>query len=639
MLKSDEKLTLWKDPYLWVLVFAAALMRINFGAFGFSNDELSAILRLPAASIPELWENGVKGDGHPALVQTFLWIYVHIVPITEGWLRLPFVLASLITLLYTYKLGVGLFSRSTALLTVAALAFLEFPLVYSLIARPYAIGWMFTTLAAWYFYRGLIDSRKAHWFHYVGWTLSIAGALYTHYFSALCALLLVGCGLLYARKFFRWPWLVSTLAAGLLFTPHISITLYQLGVGGIGQWLEKPHKDWPLNHIDFVFNRSKWLWIALFLLSGAGWMRLLFKRQIPWKKLILLLLLGCVPFLVGFFYSRLVNPVLQHSVLLFSLPFWLLLLMQGITSLHEIIRRYAWMGIAAAMLFSTTVELNHFNRMYFGDFKQIATEMQAQKTRHGSDIALAGNFSGRGYIGFYFEQLGTENPVDYYINEHETHVHAEFTEWLEKQSATYLMLGWSNHGQPDEIIDQVRVRYPYLVSYNWMLNSEWYVFSRDASADTVSFLRKTTEVNLSEFASFFSAHPDSQGWVRPEQEWGPTLEFDLVDLQAGKTDIFRWKANLLLPDSVYPVLVVTIQENGQDILWKGLNVTDFPRNTKGETEVSVAIRLLDPKIQLDRQRVKIFIWNKNLRSFRINRLWWELEQGNPHLYGYHNGMQ
>src|SRR5690606_29926214 len=116
-------------------------------------------------------------------------------------------------------------------------------------------------------------------------------------------------------------------------------------------------KDWPLNHIDFVFNRSKWLWIPLFFLSGARWIRLLFKRQIPWKKLILLLLLGSVPFLVGFFYSRLVNPVLQHSVLLFSLPFWLLLLMQGITSLHEIIRRYAWMGIAAAMVFSTTVEL------------------------------------------------------------------------------------------------------------------------------------------------------------------------------------------------------------------------------------------------------------------------------------------
>ncbi|MCS7085906.1 MAG: hypothetical protein NZ534_07525, partial [Bacteroidia bacterium] len=116
-------------------MFVAAALWTWAAHQSFTNDELSALLRLRHDDIFSLWELGVKPDGHPAGVQTFLWFWVKIVPETEFWVRLPFVVCSLGALRELHRMG-GAAATANLLFSV--------PLIIPLTAaRPYAPGlWM-----------------------------------------------------------------------------------------------------------------------------------------------------------------------------------------------------------------------------------------------------------------------------------------------------------------------------------------------------------------------------------------------------------------------------------------------------------------------------------------------------------------
>ena len=56
-----------------VLVLAAVLRLYHLTQIPFANDELSALYRLQFPSFKTLITQGVMPDGHPALVQVFLY--------------------------------------------------------------------------------------------------------------------------------------------------------------------------------------------------------------------------------------------------------------------------------------------------------------------------------------------------------------------------------------------------------------------------------------------------------------------------------------------------------------------------------------------------------------------------------------
>ena len=92
-----------KYPMLILVMVLACIIRL-FAAYlqSFSNDELSAIYRLQFNNFSDLLNWGIKMDGHPAFVQLFLYYYTPWVPKSELWIRLPFVLASTLSLGYIF---------------------------------------------------------------------------------------------------------------------------------------------------------------------------------------------------------------------------------------------------------------------------------------------------------------------------------------------------------------------------------------------------------------------------------------------------------------------------------------------------------------------------------------------------------
>src|SRR6185436_3326161 len=175
---------------------------------------------------------------------------------------------------------------------------------------------------------------------------------------------------------FKRSLLLNTIAVAL-FLPHIGIFLQQMSYGGIGSWLGKPDEDWFWRFLSYCFNDSDVLIGFCALLVGMS-LFLSFK-EFPFSKFhVLCLLWFILPFFIGYYYSKLVNPVLQYSTLLFGFPFLLLL----IFSFAEKALRGSWKYSAVVLtlvigFYSTVVEGRYYQKNHFAVFKEIAEDTKS----------------------------------------------------------------------------------------------------------------------------------------------------------------------------------------------------------------------------------------------------------------------
>lgn len=340
-----------------VVSVAAGLRFYDLFALPLTNDETSALMRLNAKSVSELLGTVVWKDGHPMLVQVFLWYWTKWFGTAVWVVKLPFLLCGLGSVILMVRIGIRLGAAWAGLLAAAMLATLQFPLMYSEIARPYAPGLL---LSLWAFYVWLrwLDVCKTEVAAINLWAkplilLSIAGYLgaSNHYFNGLILALLFVSGLviLPPNRWIRylWPWLLGAA----LYLHQIGIFLHHLQVGSPG-WLQSPTLKSLFKHFMYCFGYSLWpihLWLIGVLLG-----ELMRKRKIKWLgfdqtlaglKVIssgaddgsdlsekhqkratnrVIWLLYLAPLLIAYLYSVYRAPVFQDSVLLFSFGFGLL---------------------------------------------------------------------------------------------------------------------------------------------------------------------------------------------------------------------------------------------------------------------------------------------------------------------------
>ena len=341
-----------------VVAVAAGLRFYDLFALPLTNDETSALMRLNAKSVSELLGTVVWDDGHPMLVQVFLWYWTKWFGTAVWVVKLPFLLCGLGSVILMIHIGIRMGAAWAGLLAAAMLATLQFPLMYSEIARPYAPGLL---LSLWAFYVWLrwLEVCKADVAGINLWAkplilLSIAGYLgaSNHYFNGLILALLFVSGLviLPRKRWIRylWPWLLGAA----LYMHQIGIFMHHLQVGSPG-WLQVPTIKSLFKHFMYCFGYSLWpihLWLLGVLLG-----ELIQKRKIKWlgfdetlaeSKVIsagadgdgsdlgdkqqkreinrVIWLLYLAPLVIAFLYSVLRAPVFQDSVLLFSFGFGLL---------------------------------------------------------------------------------------------------------------------------------------------------------------------------------------------------------------------------------------------------------------------------------------------------------------------------
>lgn len=313
----------WEHLILTILVVIGAALRFAELWAPLTHDELSAICRLNYDTFSDLLMEGIYPDGHPAGMQVMLWLWSRVVGTSAPLLRLPFLLMGIVCIPLMYSIARRWFGIRSAMLSATLIAFSQYTIYYSMPIRPYGVGLFFILLALHFWTRLCIEHRD-QLVHLIGYALASAVCAYIHYFCALTAALLAVAGLfLIGRK--SWHYLASCFVAVLLFLPHLPITLHHLfDLGGVGGWLGCPEADFFWRYLRYLTHHSYSVLIvvvvAVLLCSNYH----LWRQRRP--LLVAATLLFLLPLVTGYLYSRLVNPVLQFSVLIFSYPFLLLAL-------------------------------------------------------------------------------------------------------------------------------------------------------------------------------------------------------------------------------------------------------------------------------------------------------------------------
>ena len=358
---------------LSLILIVGFLIRFdNYASFSLSNDELSAIYRCNFSNFHELFQQGVGIDYHPAGVQTFLYYWIKAFGNSEASVRLPFVIFGSLAILFTYLFSRRWFGAAPALFSATAIALLEFPTIYSQIARPYSSGLMLSMLLAWLWSLVLFpkEKEKKHiWIYAILLGIAFALNLYNHYFSGLLAFIIGVSAIVFLNKNNIKPYFAALLIGSLLFIPHIPMTLHHMGKGGLSSWLGAPSWWWPLWHIETIYNTYTTLVIILITVFYLRYKNLV--SEVNSKIRTLLLIFFLLPLAIGFFYSIWINPVIQNSVLIFSMPFLIIFVF---SFLPKEINKQSLIGLF--IVSSTIIYSSFFDRAQWvvniQDFKGIA---------------------------------------------------------------------------------------------------------------------------------------------------------------------------------------------------------------------------------------------------------------------------
>ena len=178
-------------------------------------------------------ENGIIIDGHPAGVQVFLFYLTKLFGVSGVVLKTPFILCGLISVWLIYLIGKDWFNATVGLVAASFLSFLQFPVMYSQIARPYASGLCFVLLLVYFWTRIIFHPQRKYYLNLAGYIISGALCAYNHHFSMLFAAMVGITGLFYCTRDWMRHYITAGIIIILLYLPHLRILLFQMGIGGI----------------------------------------------------------------------------------------------------------------------------------------------------------------------------------------------------------------------------------------------------------------------------------------------------------------------------------------------------------------------------------------------------------------------
>ena len=588
---------------LGVILLVAAVLRLwKLGQVPFMHDEFSALLRTRFDNFHDFIQQGVMPDSHPIGVQLFLWGWVKLFGMNEFWVKLPFVLMGIGSIYLIYLIGRQWFNRKVGLFSAAFFAVSQFTVFYSQLARPYSAGLFFVLLMAVFWHKIVFETEKPKNGVYVGFALSAWACSIMQYFSIAQAGLIFLTGLFFLPKERRKAYWLSGIAAVVLFAPTLPIFWQQLFVSGsIGGWLSAPKATFLTDFIQYTMNYSMLFMFAvgiiilLPLILGKRDHR---NQPLRWAGLAWFVII----FAIAFVYSLYREPILQHSTLIFSYPFVIIVAF----SLFKSRTLSSWQTalVVAVILFvgmaSLIMERRHYDLMYHQGFDQIAAEMQQDKDQYGDKI----QFATRTEIGeaaeFYQAQTDVKNRI--VLNRY-TEL-GDLNRWLsEHKEAPMLGFGWTDYASP--IWETAAVgNYPYLVEKKDWFTSRYLTLSKQPVEGSQYMLTPLSEEPYTYYG----------------QEWGKNYILS-CDSLPDDVEALGIVAEVNAADSLHNcIVVIEIHDAATDslLLWQGLPAESgkFPG---GKNIITNAINF-NEEITPQGKIVKTFVWNQGLDQMVLEKI-------------------
>lgn len=353
-----------KRHIVFFIVFIVATILRFYPLFDYelTLDEISGLGRTGFTNFSDLIEHGVKlSDTHPALVQIIIFCIVKIFGYKVWLVKLPFLLFSLGSLIYFYKIGIEFFNKQVANFAIVINAFSLLFVFYAPIARMYSGGVFFSVALLYYALHLLYKKSSGVKFYFLFGLFAWLCSLNQH-LNMLFALTVAISGLFFISKTNFMPYLLTCLAVVIAYLPHLPVTWSQLmeqgGIGlNSGGWVEKP--DWT----DFfkfirilVGTGSSFIVVAAIAIFSFSMLKKIDNQKIT----IYLLALFLVNFLVIFIYSNLKSSVYQFYVMQFS-GVAVLLVISNFLQAPSI----KWHYLCLIGLSSTLIYKTYFGKAYF----------------------------------------------------------------------------------------------------------------------------------------------------------------------------------------------------------------------------------------------------------------------------------
>lgn len=598
MIKISDKILNSKIIF-WFLLALGAALRIGSIGGTLTHDELSAICRLNFDNFHDLIALGVIGDGHPAGVQVFMWLWSMVFGTSALAIRFPFLLMGIASIGLVYVVARRWYGEWPALLPTAVMAVSQYTVFYSILARPYCAG-VFLMLCLLYFWTRILVNKEYKWYWLALFAVFAALCAYTHYFCMLSAFLLGLAGLLFVERKHFWHYLLACLCAMLLFLPHWGITSYMLfEVKGVGTWLGKPTPAFIYDYGCYLSHHS--LLVAIVAVLG-------YLLVFSWKdarqnlKLMLVsLVIWVLPLLIGYLYSVLVNPLLQFSSLIFVFPLLLLALAGGANREEHHGRQLVVILVyAMVMVLSLIFTRKHF-QVVRNEWIEEAAKMEREAIdRYGAENVLC-------MLDVALDKVQYYDPSLYSLPQSAVEDYAAFDSLLSASSCDYMLCGGT---QDPKIIDIVRHHYPFLLQYREGVVSEVYLFSRK---------QEETAIDVEKTAIFDKEMKLSCC----NNEFYDIIDTTLGDLSDSRFVCIDSRLFFKQPDSVQGSMrLVTEVWVGErrvewreattaDLRWESSFAADSSKNIN-TYEISLPVRIescVKHRHQLKRTRLKVYLWN------------------------------
>ena len=586
---------LWQRPELLalaVVTLIGAILRLAEISAPLTHDELSAIIRVRFDNIAELIQEGVKSsDTHPAGVQLFLWLWCKVFGTSAIAVRIPFVLMGIGCIPLTYNIARRWYGTDSALLAAIVVAFSQYTVYYSMLARPYIAG-LFFLLLMLHFWTGICVEHKYTVGRLAGYALTAACCAYTQYFCTLTALLVGLAGLFFVERGKVWRYILASVCAMLLFLPHLGITLYQLfEMQGVGGWLGAPHANFFWYYLRYLTHHS-YVMLAIFIVYAA----LMFSKQSLRrnKKLMTVsFMLFLIPLVAGYAYSRVVNPVLQYSVLLFSYPFLLLTFCGAIGSRRPLLANLSAAAIGAALLFTLFFVRKHYDVISREYIEASADMIDHARDEHGADNVLCLYGITDRALHYYNDSLNTQYTPDIPIDS-----------LLAKTGAKYAAT--SKLLEPE--MTAIQRHYPYLIEYRQCVAAEVCLFSK-APDNSIPWNGKVIK----------------SGSITPNDEFTMLMDTSALNIADNRFFMINAEADGIIDSDLY--LVMETHVFGRKVDYRNIPLVNTANNIALKQELNIKSQLA-----LQHSRIKIYLWNPEGITFDTARYHISVTPDNPYIY-------
>lgn len=616
--------------YLLLIIIIGAILRlINLESFSLTNDELSALKRLRFDSFLEILEIGVKQkDMHPAGVQTFLYFWTSLFGDSQVILRLPFVIAGVISIYFTFLIGTKWNNYRTGLIAACFMAVLHYPILYSQLARPYSFGLLFSLIAVYNWSKFVFDNNKGKKLilNFFGWILFSVLCMYTHYYCFLFIGMVGISGIFYIKKEKRFIYLLSGIIMLALYIPHLNIFWYHMNIGGVGGeegWLGKPDAGWIIDYLYFTINNSRILLILLVI-----GLILAIKNRRSLLTLNRLALLSIFWFLgliyIGYLYSIWQNAILQYSIILFAFPYFVIWVSSLIEKSDNKLIPRSSIAILTLGVFSLVIEKGFYTTEHFSSFKNVAGLTDDIGDQLGlNNITFSTNVNSRDYLDYYHT---SDIPYEITDLRYDQEM-VRFIDVVKKSTKPYFVLSTMEERIIPEVYDVVMSKYPSILNDHKGKGTRFTTFGRKGKRKVLfekqidfsdSLYSKDWEINSSKIDTSFGHDSVGVYILDKDNQYGPNITFKISDLPGyQKPDNYlSVEAELISNKANAGLIVFTVHRDGKQIVWESSLIRHFISEEENE-----GVFWFTRKIEADwkaTDQIKIYIWNQDVGNGPIN---------------------